>query len=81
MEPQDALPRSQEPAAALYPGSDESIPHPRTLHLKIYFNIIVSCTLSFPKRFLLLGFLTKILCVFIISSVRATRPSNLMPLI
>jgi hypothetical protein len=31
MEPQDALPRSQEPAAALYPGSDESIPYPHTL--------------------------------------------------
>jgi hypothetical protein len=77
MKPAGSLLCSQKCTTGPCQETDEASTYPHTLLLNIHFNIIVLSTLRSPRSCLTFGFLTKILCTFLISyACYMTHPSH-----
>ena len=80
MESEGSLPYSQVPATCPYPEPDRSSPSPKSYFLKIHLNSIIPSMPGSPKWSLYLRFPNKTLYMPLLSSIRATCPTQLIPL-
>jgi hypothetical protein len=75
MEPENLLSCSQESSTGPYPQPDQSNP---SYLPKIHFNISTHTRLGIPSGRFPSGFYSNVLCVFLLSSIRATCTDNLI---
>ena len=75
-----ALPHSQKPATCSYREPDQSSPYiPRNpTNFKIHFNMVLPSTPGSSRWLFPSDFPTKILCVPLLSPLRATYPAHLI---
>jgi len=79
MEPEGSLPHSQVPATCPYPEPDQSSSRPHPTSEDTPYVILLS-TPEFSKWSLSLRFLHQTLNATLLSPIRATCPTNLIPL-
>jgi len=72
MKLQISLSCSQDPTTGLYPEPDESSPHRLTIYYNIHSSISYHLHLGLPTGLFPLGFPTKVLYAFIISTTHGT---------
>jgi hypothetical protein len=76
MEPEGSLPYLQEPSSGPYPEPDQSSPYHPVHSLRSILILSTHLRLGIPSDLFTCGFLTKTLCEFLFSPIRATRPTH-----